>query len=310
MNPTGVDLKFLARMRAAMDPVRYARLFGAEFSEDVGVFLPGVLIEAAVNAGVTMLEPEVEKTYVAAVDPMLGGADDFALAIVCVEGRKIVQVYGEAWSRPKTGAMPMNEVARQIAAICGRRYNIRYVYGDRAGGQWVVQAFQQHGIEYRLPRIRRGGSETYVTKSLAYLEAGILFRADAIKILDDEATCRQLRNLEQRGEKVDHPGGAYHDDRSNALCLAATMAAQGLRRGSFAGVSSFTKAASGAFYEGLTTTIRDGVVTRKEPAPQSLRRDRRESYETDHPHTRVERGASPGMSKKKHQAWAGGPTDP
>lgn len=58
MNPAGVDPAFLARMRRRLDPMRYARLFDAEFSEDVGVFLPGHVLEAAVQTGVTMRPPE------------------------------------------------------------------------------------------------------------------------------------------------------------------------------------------------------------------------------------------------------------
>ncbi len=54
-------------------------------------------------------------------------------------------------------------------------------------------------------------------------------------------TCRELRNLELRGDTVDHPSG-YHDDRANALCLAAVMAAQRARVSeSGAEVASFTK---------------------------------------------------------------------
>ena len=53
-------------------------------------------------------------------------------------------------------------------------------------------------------------------------------RPHAVKVLDDPVTCRELRNLELRGDKVDHPSG-YHDDRANALCLAAVMAAERTR---------------------------------------------------------------------------------
>jgi len=47
--------------------MRYARLFEAEFSEDVGVFLPAHLVETAVQTGVTMRPPESGRKYVAAV---------------------------------------------------------------------------------------------------------------------------------------------------------------------------------------------------------------------------------------------------
>jgi len=57
----------VARMRTRLDPMRYASLFDAEFSEDVGVFLPAHLVEAAVQTGVTMRPPESGRKYVAAV---------------------------------------------------------------------------------------------------------------------------------------------------------------------------------------------------------------------------------------------------
>ncbi len=67
MNPDGVDPAFLARMRTRLDAMRYARLFEAEFSEDVGVFLPAHLVEAAVETGVTMRPPESGRKSVAAL---------------------------------------------------------------------------------------------------------------------------------------------------------------------------------------------------------------------------------------------------
>jgi len=52
---------------------------------------------------------------------------------------------------------------------------------------------------------------------------------------------RELRNLEQRGEKVDHPAG-LSDDRANSLMLAICMAVQSaIKPASFAVVESYTK---------------------------------------------------------------------
>src|SRR5712692_5248320 len=60
---------------------------------------------------------------------------------------------------------------------------------------------------------------------MGYLEAALLLRAGRLRILDDEPTRRELRNLEQRGDRVDHPAGGS-DDRANAVMLAAAMAVQ------------------------------------------------------------------------------------
>jgi len=60
---------------------------------------------------------------------------------------------------------------------------------------------------------------------MGYLEAAPLLRAGQLRILDDEPTRRELRNPEQRGDRVDHPAGGS-DDRAYALMLAAAMAVE------------------------------------------------------------------------------------
>lgn len=123
--------------------------------------------------------------------------------------------------------------------------------------QWIVESFARHRVTYKHPTIRRKGRDgkmdhVYVSRSLAYLEAGVLFRTGAIRILDDSTTARELRNLEQRGDKVDHPSG-YHDDRGNVLCLAAVMAYEGRRRsGSFALSFSWSRPADSQLHIGRT----------------------------------------------------------
>src|SRR5262249_30249522 len=64
--------------------------FEAEFSEDVGVFLPAHVIEAAVETAVTMRPPERGRKYVAAVDASAGGDNAFTLAIAFADGEQVV----------------------------------------------------------------------------------------------------------------------------------------------------------------------------------------------------------------------------
>jgi hypothetical protein len=88
-----------------------------------------------------------------------------------------------------------------------------------------------------------------------------------IRIHDDATTARELRNLEQRGDNVDHPSG-YHDDRANVLCLAAVMAYEGRRRsGGFALSFSWSRSTDGQLYIGRT------LLDCSEPLPPSETRE-------------------------------------
>src|SRR5712691_4388023 len=235
MNPAGVDRAFLARMKARLDPVRYARLFDAEFSEDLGVFLPAELVDRATARGVTVRPTAPGITYLSAVDANAGGEDAFTFSVCHLEGERgaerVVQDYGQAWEKGR-GPMNLESLVGQVCSVL-EAYRMRTIFGDRLTGQWIQEAFARHGVSYQHPYLKRRGDgktdEVYVTRSLAYTEAAVLFRTEAISILDDPSTARELRNLEQSGSKVDHPVGG-HDDRANALCLAATMAYEQRKR--------------------------------------------------------------------------------
>jgi len=310
MNPQGVRPEFLERMRTTMSPQSYARFFEAAFSEDVGVFLPSYLIESATDQNVKSREP-VGKLIIAC-DPMLGGADEFAVAGVQVNGQQVEQVFGEAFKAPTDRPMDMRAAIRAIAALC-RRYHVREIYGDRTGGAFIVQSFADEGITYQHPYIRRATQEVYVTRSIAYQESAVLFRSGQIRILDDATTIRQLKNLEQHGDKVDHPAGpGYHDDRSNALCLAATLAAERRQKHSFAAVAAVTRSTNGDVQVSPTVTIQDGVVTVERPeAPSRPARDHRLDSPQLPPWERERDGdGPPEMSARKAAAWRGALSDP
>jgi hypothetical protein len=228
MAPGIVDAAFIQRMREA-DPLRAARLFDAEFAEDVNVFLTAEAIEAATDYRVRERFPEPGAEYIFALDAAGHGEDAFTLAGVRCEGKtaaelKVEQVFGKAWEKPRSGVRNL-EITAQEAAEIVRRYGVGKVYGDRVTGGWVQEAFERQGVRYVYPTIKRDGKDVYVTRSMGYLEAAPLLRAGRLRILDDEPTRRELRNLEQRGDRVDHPAGGS-DDRANAVMLAAAMAVQ------------------------------------------------------------------------------------
>jgi hypothetical protein len=96
-------------------------------------------------------------------------------------------------------------------------YCVTSVVGDRYGSQWVVSAFQKHGITYRASDL---------DKSAIYRELTPLMSAGLVDLLDDPRLLLELRQLERRPGKngrpdiIDHrPGG--RDDVANAAagCL-------------------------------------------------------------------------------------------
>jgi len=242
MAPDIVSAEFIQRMREE-DPLRAARLFDAEFAEDINVFLTAEAVEKATDYGVRERLYEPGMKYLFAVDPAGHGEDSFTLAGVRYDGKtgaefKVEQVYGQAWEKPRSGLRNLEAIARAAAEVV-KRYGVRKVYGDRATGGWVKEAFERQGVDYVYPTVKRDGSEVYITRSMGYIEAAPLLRAGQFRILDDEKTRRELRNLEVRGDRVDHPAWG-RDDRANAVMLAAAIAVQTIVKPGFPPlVSSF-----------------------------------------------------------------------
>jgi hypothetical protein len=230
MNPT-LTPERLERERR-LDPQRFAREYEAEFAEDISTFLPAAWVDQAVMAGVHEIGPQAGVSEcTAAVDVSGGGNDAFTLAIVFPEGppgheeRCIVQCVGRSWGG-KGQSIDLRAVVGEIATLA-RKYGVSAVHGDAYAAGWTRQAFEAAGLQYL---------DAQYSRSEAYLEVEPLFAQNRIGILDDPVLHRELKLLERRprpGGKttVDHPSGsAHHDDRANALCLAAAHAARWLDR--------------------------------------------------------------------------------
>jgi hypothetical protein len=229
MNPS-VGVERLDRERR-LDPVRFAREYQAEFSEDLAAFLPSAWIEAAVVSGRHELPPLQNTTHVAAVDPNGGGPDAFTLAIVHTERHgattKVVQDVMKGWSKPRDSAANLEGAVAEIASIV-KAFRLATVVGDRYAKGWVREAFARHGITYRDATTRMNGETVLLDRSTAYLEVEPLFAQGHIDILDHPTLIRELRRLERRPhpggkDRIDHPRG-LHDDYANALALAAAQA--------------------------------------------------------------------------------------
>ena len=218
MNPS-LQTSRLARERR-LDPTRFAREYLAEFADDVAAFLPTAWVTDAVVTDRHELPPQSGVRYFAGVDPSGGGADAFTLAIVHAEDSgRVVQDVTKGRGRVGTQAPDLAGVVAEYAAILGR-YGCSSVVGDKYAGQWVRQAFADVGVQYQ---------DVDRDRSSYYLEIEPLFSQGRIEILDHPTLIRELRFLERRPrpggvDRVDHARG-NHDDYSNALAIAAALAA-------------------------------------------------------------------------------------
>jgi len=207
----------------------------------VDAFLPVAWVDGAIMAGRRELPPQNGLRYVAAVDPSGGGADAFTLAIVHVDGQgakhRVVQDVMRTWSRTRSDTLDLEGAVREISSLV-KHYHLSTVFGDRYASGWVRERFRAEGLHYQEPEMRTPGDPQathYLDKSAAYLEIEPLFAQGNIELLDHPQLTRELNLLERRprtGGKtmVDHPSGG-HDDHSNALALAAAMAARQSPRG-------------------------------------------------------------------------------
>jgi len=109
-------------------------------------------------------------------------------------------------------------VVEEYAAIL-KRYGCDTIVGDRYGGQWVVEAFAKHEIQYNVAE---------QTKSELYLEVEPLFATGTVRLVDQRTLRLELLQLERRTSRsgrdsVDHPPMGY-DDLANAACGALVLA--------------------------------------------------------------------------------------
>jgi hypothetical protein len=153
-------------------------------------------------------------TYRAFVDPSGGSADSMTLAIAHTDNdRAVLDLLVER--RPPFSP---EAVTRDFAELL-KQYHCSEVTGDRYGGEWPRERFQQHGVTYRLAEQPR--SELY----RALLP---LVNSGQVDLLDDARLMAQLVGLERRvgrsgRDSIDHGVGG-HDDVANAAAGALVLA--------------------------------------------------------------------------------------
>ena len=145
------------------------------------------------------------------------------------------------------------------------RYGCWTVYGDAYTAGWVVSAFSERGIEYRLPTKR--DSDAKMDRSQLYLELLPMVNSRQVVLLRNDRLERQLCLLERSSgasgrEKVDHPRGA-HDDLANAAAGALVMTMQ---RGALLPPHRLQTHALGQFHDPFASREENQAAMRREEA--------------------------------------------
>ncbi len=218
MNPT-VD-EAAVREAFEQDPVAAASEYGeggrVVFRTDVQSLFDPQVIRAAMVQDRRELPYVRGIEYVAFADPSGGSADSFTLAIA--HKRNEIAIL-DAIREVRPPFSPDAVCAEFAALLLG--YSITQVTGDHYAGEWPIERFRAHGIEY-LP--------SEFVKSDLYREALPLLNAGRAELLADRRLAAQLVALERRTSRtgkdtIDHPPGG-HDDLANAACGALVLASK------------------------------------------------------------------------------------
>jgi hypothetical protein len=221
MNPTVSDEVIEAAMRDDPEAARAEWL--AEWRSDVSQFITLDLLEAVTVPDRKELPPAKGLAYVAFLDPSGGRQDSMTLAIAHLDGRTdrvVVDAAREA--RPPFAPKSVVEEFAQLL----KDYGIREATSDRFGGEWVVEAFRDQGIEVQ---------PAEMTASELYAEALPLITNGAVELLDHQRLRGQFTNLERRTrpggkDMISHFRGS-HDDLANAAAGAMVLASTGAAAG-------------------------------------------------------------------------------
>jgi len=204
-----------------------------EFRQDIVIWLPREVIESAVKKSRKELLPRFGTDYRAFVDVSGGRSDSSAICISHLQDKKVVIDYLHEFKSPHN---PHKVIGMMVETL--RKYGVRRITGDNYSGEFASSSFKSHGIGYEKSKLN---------KSALYLELISVICSNAIELLDDETSIRQLTALERRtrsGGKdvVDHPQGG-HDDLANVIggCSFITSKRKKVAGGMFRNMSEEAK---------------------------------------------------------------------
>lgn len=212
MNPTISER--VIREAFERDPQAAAAEYGGQFRSDLESYITTEAVDACIVHGRLEL-PRVEGvSYFAFVDPSGGSSDAMTVAIAHHESGRVILDCVRERKPPFSPEVVTREFAETV-----KLYGCHSVMGDRYGGEWPRERFQEHGIKY---------SAAEQTKSELYGELLPLLNSGKVELLDSARLKAQLCGLERRTgrggkDSIDHAPGA-HDDVVNAAAGALVLA--------------------------------------------------------------------------------------
>lgn len=211
LNPT-IDPDIIERALAEDFQAARAEWLG-EFRDDIAGYLDIALIEASVDAGVTVRPPRPGIAYTSFVDASGGVKDSFTAAVTHLEGNLVVLDCLLEIRAPFNPTAATEQVANTL-----RAYGLHSTTGDKYAAGWTVDAFAKCGIRYE---------HSERDRSAIYLDALPLFSAGRARLLDNRKVVTQFAALERRttpvGRDQVRPGPA-HDDCANSVAGALVLA--------------------------------------------------------------------------------------
>jgi hypothetical protein len=204
----------------AEDPEAARADYLSEWRDNVSGYLPRDLIEGAVDAGVTVRQPDPIFRYTSFIDASSGQQDSFSCAICHAEGQAVVLDCLVEIPAPFSTSAAVTQVAATLKC-----YSIYSTCGDDHAKGWVIAELGRNGIRFE-PR------PTEMTRSALYSETLPLFSSGRVRLLDSKRLVSQYCALERRllpggHERIDHPNrSGHHDDLANACAGALWRASQ------------------------------------------------------------------------------------
>ncbi len=218
MNPT-LDQSVIDE---AMQEDRASALaeFGGQWRENIANWLPREVIEAVVKRGRLELLPRTGEKYRGFVDVSGGRQESSSLAIAHRDNGKVILDYTKEYRSPHSPNSAISDMSEKL-----KRFKIRQVVADNYAAEFVVDAFQTHGISC---------TKSKLSKSNLYLELLPAICSESVELLDNEILINQLSNLVRKTrsggkDSVDHCTGAK-DDVANAAAGVCVVASGRKRR--------------------------------------------------------------------------------
>lgn len=213
LNPTLPAEEIEAEIAA--DPELKRAEYLCEWRTDISSFVSPEIIDAAIVKGRQVISPQGHTAF-GFIDVSGGVHDSHCCAVAFKDeltGAAVLTCAREIKSADTEA------VVAEFAALM-KTYKITTAYADRYGAEWVVAAFERHGIELR---------KSPHDRSALYLNLLPALNAGQVKLLDLPRLRSQLLGLERRTirgtarDVIDHPTGGA-DDLANAAAGALVMA--------------------------------------------------------------------------------------